>query len=74
LGEIEPDLARVENIRTDLQHLFRLNKRAANLVQNSLFSVIQDKFQGNEKITHTMQPEIIPKEKTRKSFFNFGSD
>ena len=77
LGEVEPDRARIECIREDLQRLFRLSKKASGLVQDSLFAAIGSKFKSEEPpraATTYTSPKMTAqsKERQRKSFFNFG--
>ena len=40
MGEVEPDRARIECIREDLQRLFKISRKNAHLVQESLFSAL----------------------------------
>lgn len=74
LGEIEPDIQRIECLKNDLKQMFYFKKKTAKVIEKSIFSVLVPNNQGmgqNNESKYEQAPQAASR--TRKSFFNFGS-
>lgn len=48
LGEIEPDIARIECLKNDLKALFYFKKKTAKVIEKSIFSIIAPNNQPSQ--------------------------
>lgn len=64
LGEVEYDRAKIEVIRENLQKLFFVNRKTIQDMGSGMFSMVKERER---------EPPVA-QSRTRKSFFNFGSD
>ena len=73
LGEVEPDMQRIECLKNDLKHMFYFKKKTAKVIEKSIFSVLAPNnhmMQNNDSKYENVQQAAS---RTRKSFFNFGN-
>ena len=75
LGEIEPDIQRIDCLKNDLKHMFYFRKKTAKVIEKSIFSVLVPNNQQNMMANNESKYENPPQaaSRTRKSFFNFGN-
>ena len=73
LGEVECDRAKIEAIRDSLQKLFFINRKT---IQSSTVNNqhIHEIGSGIFSMARDRASEPVAQSRTRKSFFNFGSD
>ncbi len=73
LGEVEPDMQRIECLKNDLKNMFYFKKKTAKVIEKSIFSVLAPNnhmMQNNDSKYENVQQAAS---RTRKSFFNFGN-
>lgn len=48
LGEIEPDLSRIECLKSDLKRLFYFKKKTAKVIEKSIYSILAPNNQQSQ--------------------------
>lgn len=73
LGEVEPDMQRIDCLKNDLKNMFYFKKKTAKVIEKSIFSVLapNNHMMQNNDSKYDNAPQAASR--TRKSFFNFGN-